>query len=268
MSGLRKGVGHLDVSGAVGLFLAIGVIVVGQLLEGGRVRSLLQPTAAVVVFGGTLAALLVTFPLQTLWRTAVAIRNAFLVPPPALRNMVAELTSLATRSKRKGLMSLEAVALESGDLFLGRALGLATDGVPPEAVRRAMEAESHIQEDSEEETAHVLESAAGYAPTLGILGAVLGLIHVMENLAAPSKLGSGIAVAFVATVYGVGAANLILMPLAAKIRLSVRMSALRREMIIESVVAMQQGVHPRTLEEQLEAYIRVHEHKPAHKKAA
>lgn len=263
-----KGIGHLDLSGAVGLLLALGVIVVGQLLEGGSVRSLLQPTAAVVVFGGTMAALLVTFPLQTIWRTAIAIRNTFRVPPPALRNLVAELTNLALRSKRKGLMSLEAVALESGDTFLSRALGLATDGMPPDAVRRAMEAESHLQEDSEEETAHVLESAAGYAPTLGILGAVLGLIHVMENLAAPSKLGSGIAVAFVATVYGVGSANLILMPLAAKIRLSVRVAALRREMIIESVVAMQQGVHPRTLEEQLEAYIRVHEHKPHHKKAA
>jgi len=252
----------------VGLFLGVAVVVAGQKLEGGEVRSLLQPTAAVVVFGGTFTALLVSFSLTTLKRTAIAIKDAFLVPPAGLRGLVAELTNLAMRSKRKGMMSLENFATETNDKFLGRALGLATDGMPPEMVRRAMEAESQLLEDTDDEAARVLESAAGYAPTLGILGAVLGLIHVMENLAAPSKLGAGIAVAFVATVYGVGSANLILMPLAAKIRHHVRLGAMRREMIIESIVGMQQGIHPRMLEEQLEAYLRVHEQKPAHRKAA
>lgn len=268
MSIKRKRAGRADISGLAGLFLGIAVVLVGQRLEGGEVRSLLQSTAAVVVFGGTLTALLVSFPLTTLSRTLLAIRDAFLVPPPALRGLVSELTDLANRAKRKGLMSLENFAIEAEDKFLGRALGLATDGMPPEMVRRAMEAESHLLEDTDEEAAHVLESAAGYAPTLGILGAVLGLIHVMENLAAPSKLGSGIAVAFVATVYGVGSANLILMPLAAKIRQRVRAGVMRREMIIESVIGMQQGIHPRMLEEQLQTYLRIHELPQAQRKAA
>ncbi len=248
--------------------MALGVVLVAQLLEGGRVRSLLQPTAAVVVFGGTAAALLVSYPLLTLRRTVLAVRDAFLVPPPAMRSLVAELTSLAMQSKRKGLMSLESVAAETGDRFLGRGLALATDGLAPEAVRRAMETEGQVQEDTEEEAAHVLESAAGYAPTLGILGAVLGLIHVMENLAAPSKLGAGIAVAFVATIYGVGSANLIFLPIAAKIRQTNRLAVLRREMIVEAVISMQQGVHPRQLEEQLEAYIRLGDEKLTARRAA
>jgi chemotaxis protein MotA len=252
----------------VGLLAAVGVIVLGQLLEGGSVRSLLQPTAASVVFGGTAAALLVSFPLRTLQRTALAIRDAFLQPAPALKPLILDLTNLATRSKRKGLMSLDTAVIDSNDRFLERAIAFATDGLPTEAVRRAMETESRVQEDADDEPAQVLEAAAGYAPTLGILGAVLGLIHVMENLAAPSKLGAGIAIAFVATVYGVGSANLIFLPLAAKVRHAARTAALRREMIVEAVASMQQGVHPRQLEEQLEAYVKVRDVTPVRRKAA
>ncbi len=258
MSGRNPMGGHVDVSGTAGILLALGVVVAGQLLEGGRVESLLQPTAAVVVFGGTMAALLVSYPAATLKRTVVAIWKAFVFEPPAVRALAEELTQLSIRSKRRGLMSLETVAAETSDRFLGRALSLATDGLPPEAVRRAMETDIRVTEDAEEEAARVLEAAAGYTPTLGILGAVLGLIHVMENLAAPSKLGAGIAVAFVATIYGVAAANLLLMPLAAKIRGTIRLSSVRREMILEAVVAMMQGIHPRQLEEQLEAYTQAH----------
>lgn len=250
---------RLDASGVAGLGLAVAAIVVAQRLEGGSLQSLVQPTAALVVFGGTAAALLVSFPLTTLSRTLAAVRDAFLTPPPAMRALVAELSGLALRSKKKGLMSLESTAMETGDRFLGRALALAIDGLPAESVRRTMETESHAQEEFDDEVAHVLESAAGYAPTLGILGAVLGLIHVMENLAAPSKLGAGIAVAFVATVYGVGSANLVFMPLAARVRNQTRLAALRRELIVEAVVSIQQGMHPRQLEEQLDAYVRLRE---------
>lgn len=256
MSGRLTGA-RFDVSGAAGVVMAVGVVVVGQVLEGGRIQSLVQPTAAVVVFGGTLAALLVSFPAALLKRTLVAVGRVFLFEPPAMRELAEELTQLAVRAKRRGLMSLETVASETSDKFLGRALSLATDGLPPEAVRRAMETDSRVTEDVDEDAARVLEAAAGYTPTLGILGAVLGLIHVMENLAAPSKLGAGIAVAFVATIYGVAAANLLLMPLASKIRGVARLEAVRREMILEAVVAMMQGIHPRQLEEQLEAYTQV-----------
>lgn len=250
---------RFDVSGVAGLGLAFAAIIAAQKIEGGSLQSLVQPTAAMVVFGGTAAALLVSFPLATLARTLTAVRDAFMTPPPAMRALVAELSGMALRSKKKGLMSLEGSVPESGDRFLGRALALAIDGLPYDAVRRTMETESHAQEEFDDEVAHVLESAAGYAPTLGILGAVLGLIHVMENLAAPSKLGAGIAVAFVATVYGVGSANLVFMPLAARVRHQTRLAALRRELIIEAIVSIQQGMHPRQLEEQLEAYVRLRE---------
>jgi len=258
---------RLDFSGLAGLGLALGAVVVAQKIEGGSLRSLVQPTAAMVVFGGTAAALLVSFPLATLTRTVKTVRDAFATPPPAMRALVAELSGMALRSKKKGLMSLDNIAVETGDRFLGRALALAIDGLPPEAVRRTMETESHAQEEFDDEVAHVLESAAGYAPTLGILGAVLGLIHVMENLAAPSRLGAGIAVAFVATVYGVGSANLVFMPLAARVRSQTRLAALRRELIVEAVVSIQQGMHPRQLEEQLEAYVRLREQQPVRRAA-
>lgn len=255
----RRPIGRFDVFSAAGALAAVGVVGAGQVLEGGRIQSLLQPTAAVVVFGGTAAALLVSFPIATLKRTGLAIWDSFLVAPPGMRVLAGELTALALRSKRKGMMSLETVASQTPDRFLGRALSMATDGLPPEAVRRAMETDSRVTEEIEEEAARVLEAAAGYTPTLGILGAVLGLIHVMENLAAPSKLGPGIAVAFVATIYGVAAANLLFLPLAAKIRHTARLAAIRREMTLEAVVAMMQGIHPRQLEEQLEAYTQVHD---------
>lgn len=268
MTPFRRNERRLDLSAAAGLVAAISVVVVGQVLEGGTVRSLLQPTAAAVVFGGTAAALFVSYPLMTLRRTVLAIRDAFLKPPPPMKPLILDLTNLATRSKRKGLMSLDTAVVDSSDHFLARAIAFATDGLPVESVRRAMENESRVQEDADDEPAQVLESAAGYAPTLGILGAVLGLIHVMENLAAPSKLGAGIAVAFVATVYGVGSANLLFLPLAAKVRHAARTSGLRREMIIEAISSMQQGVHPRQLEEQLDAYVKVRDLKPSARRAA
>lgn len=249
--------------------MAFLAVLVAQKIEGGQIRSLLQPTAAMVVFGGTLAALLVSYPLPTLRRTVRTVRDAFVTPPPAMRPLVAQLSDMALRSKKKGLMSLESTASETPDRFLGRALGLAIDGLPPDAVRHTMETESRAQEEFDDEVAHVLESAAGYAPTLGILGAVLGLIHVMENIAAPSKLGAGIAVAFVATVYGVGSANLVFMPLAGRVRHQTRLAAIHRELVIEGVVSMQQGIHPRQLEEQLEAYIRLREQqRPQTRRAA
>lgn len=268
MTSRRTAPRRFDVSGTLGLALAIAAVLVAQRLEGGQIRSLLQPTAAIIVFGGTLAALLVSFPTATLRRTISAVRATFLMPPPTVRTLVTELADLALQSKKRGLMSLENAAAATRDRFLGRALALAIDGVPPDVVRRTMDTESHALEEFDDEVAHVLESAAGYAPTLGILGAVIGLIHVMENIAAPSRLGAGIAVAFVATVYGVGSANLLFLPLAGRIRHHTRLAALRRDLTIEGIVSMQQGVHPRQLEEQLEVYIRLRDQPVQPRRAA
>ena len=163
------------------------------------------------------------------------------------------------RVRRKSLLALESEIGRTDDRFLARALTLVVDGMAPRDVRHALEIDSQAREDADEESVHVLETAAGYTPTLGILGAVLGLIHVMENLSAPAILGQGIAVAFVATVYGVGAANLVLLPLATKLRSLSRRSALTRELIIEGIGGLQQNMAPKVIEQHLHAFVNAHE---------
>lgn len=218
--------------------------------------TLLQPTAALVVFGGTAVALLVSFPLATLRRSAVAVRKVFAPAPLRARDLVARFAQYAVRSRRRGVMALEPEIAAGTDPFLARALALAVDGVPQAGLRQALEIDSRAREDADLECAGVLEAAAGYAPTLGILGAVLGLIQVMEHFDAPASIGSGIAVAFVATVYGVASANLLLLPLATRLRVRATDAALAREVIIEGTLSLQQGLHPRQVEAHLDGFVR------------
>ena len=218
--------------------------------------TLLQPTAALVVFGGTTVALLVSFPIATLRRTLIAMRGAFAPSPLRARTLVARFSQYAIRTRRRGVMVLESeIAVEKEPLF-ARALTLAVDGVAQTGLRQALEIDSRAREDADLECADVLEAAAGYAPTLGILGAVLGLIHVMEHFEAPAAIGSGIAVAFVATVYGVASANLVLLPLATRLRGRATDAALAREVVIEGVLTLQQGMHPRQVEAHLDGFVR------------
>ena len=245
-----------DMASVVGIPLTIAIVVGAQLLEGGSLWTLLQPTAALVVFGGTLAALLVSFPFDVIRATARAVRRSFDPVPEPDQQLVNRLAEYATRARRKGIGALESELEEVEDPFMALAIELATDGFRVQDVRRLLEIDSQTREEQDEQPADVLEAAAGYAPTLGILGAVLGLIHVMENLAAPGKLGAGIAVAFVATVYGVGSANLLFLPLATKVRARARAHALGREVIIEGMAAIQQNQHPRLVEQHLMAFLR------------
>lgn len=257
-----------DLASVIGLPLA-GVIVVGaQLLEGGSLRTLLQPTAALVVFGGTFAALLVSYPFATVRATVRAVWDAFEEAPEPDRKLVSRLSEYVVRARRQGVASLEREIEQLKDPFLALAIEMATDGFRPPEVRRLLETDSETRQQHDEEPADVLEAAAGYAPTLGILGAVLGLIHVMENLAAPGKLGAGIAVAFVATVYGVGSANLLFLPLATKVRSRAQAAALAREVVIEAVAAIQQNTHPRLVEQQLTAFLRSRRESTSKGKAA
>ncbi|MGC4086019.1 MAG: flagellar motor protein [Vicinamibacterales bacterium] len=245
-----------DIASVIGVPLTIAVVLGAQWLEGGALRTLLQPTAALVVFGGTLAALLVSYPVGVVRGTLRAAVRTFDVPAEPDEQLVQRLTEYASRARRKGVGALEVEIDIVKDRFLVRAIELVTDGFRGPEVRRLLETDSLTRELQDEEPADVLEAAAGYAPTLGILGAVLGLIHVMENLAAPGKLGAGIAVAFVATVYGVGSANLLLLPMATKIRSRARAEALRREVIIEAISAIQLNTHPRLVEQHLTAFLR------------
>jgi len=221
--------------------------------------TLLQPTAALIVFGGTGFALLVSFPIATLRRSLSAVWRAFSPTPLRARALVSRFAQYAARTRRRGVMALEPEIATETDPFLARALLLAVDGLPQESLRQALDIDSRAREEADLDCAEVLEAAAGYAPTLGILGAVLGLIHVMEHFAAPASIGSGIAVAFVATVYGVGAANLLLLPLATRLRGRARDAVLARDVIIEGTLTLQQGLHPRMVEARLDGFVRKRE---------
>ncbi|MCC7180186.1 MAG: MotA/TolQ/ExbB proton channel family protein [Acidobacteria bacterium] len=245
-----------DLAALAGVGLIVTVVGLAQMAEGGRLRALLQPTAALVVFGGSAAALLISFPLTQLRRAAAAVGRAFRSVSRTDQALVACFEQYAARMRRRGSAALESEIGPGTEPFLARALGLVVDGVDAHEIRRALTTFNRAAEEADEECAVVLETAAGYAPTLGILGAVLGLIRVMENLATPAAVGAGIAVAFVATVYGVGAANLVLLPLASRLRALARQAAVERALITEGAVVLRQALHPRVVEAHLSGFVR------------
>ncbi len=235
--------------------LLVAVIVFARSADGGRLGMLLQPSAAVIVFGGTLVAVLFSFPLTLLARTGRALRSAFGPQPESDVALLSRMGDYAQRVRQRGVLSLEHVVGKGDDPFLVRAVSLVVDGVPAADVRHTLKTFSQAREEADAECALVLEAAGGYAPTLGILGAVLGLIQAMEHLTSPASVGPGIAVAFVATVYGVGSANLVFLPLATRLRSLGRAAALSREVVIEGAVAIQQGVHPRLVDGHLQSLL-------------
>jgi chemotaxis protein MotA len=240
-----------DLTSIVGIPLALGMILAGQFLEGGHVQSLVQLTAALIVFGGTLGAVLVSFSPAEMRRAAASLRDVFTEPVESAEADIDKLLGYAVRARKQGIMTIEDELEKEPDRFLRKGLALAVDGTNPHVVRDMLTLESESLEEKEEVPSRVFESAGGYAPTVGILGAVLGLIHVMENLNDPTKLGSGIAVAFVATIYGVGAANLLLLPIATKLRQRARHAASRRMLVLEGILAIQEGLNIRLIEEKL-----------------
>jgi chemotaxis protein MotA len=244
---------RFDISSLIGLGVAILAIFLGQRLEGGHASSMLQPTAFLVVVGGTLGAVVAQFPVAVLRRTLADLRRIVEVVLPN-RGLLNLLIGLASKARRDGLVALDP-ELAKLDEFLRRGLEVAVDGGDPKAVRETMELALDHLEDEREQSIRVLEAAGGYAPTVGILGAVLGLIHVMENLSEPGHLGSGIAVAFVSTVYGVGFANLILLPLAGRLRARLKADVTRLELALEGAVAIAARESPRVLARRLSVYL-------------
>lgn len=252
-----------DVLSLAGLPLAVALVLVGHLLEEGHVGSLLQGAAAVIVFGGTLGAVLLSFPMRDVREAWRSLRYVFVddLEPPA--QLLDQMGALAVKARKAGILSLEDELDGIADPFLRRGLRLAVDGTNPTTLRHMLEAENDAHAEREEAPARVYESAGGYAPTVGILGAVLGLINVMENLTEPSKLGAGIAVAFVATVYGVGSANLVLLPIAAKLRARASRRARRRDLITEGVLAIQEGQNPRLIDQKMRGLLAAEDPPPA-----
>ncbi|MBI5809699.1 MAG: flagellar motor protein [Deltaproteobacteria bacterium] len=246
----------MDILTIVGLALGFAAIVGGQVLEGGSLNAIMQGTAAIIVFGGTIGAVLINYPMATFILALKNAKKAFFNPKDDPKKMIKEMSDLAAIARKDGLLALEAKVKSVKDPFFKKGLQLVVDGAEPKLTREILEIDMAYAEEYEMASTKVYESAGGYAPTIGILGAVLGLIHVMENLDDPSKLGSGIAVAFVATVYGVGSANLFWLPIAGKLKGKIREEAVIKEMIIEGLVALSEGENPRRVEEKLTGFLR------------
>jgi chemotaxis protein MotA len=244
----------MDKSSFAGIFIALGGIFLGLILEGGKFGQILQPTAALIVFGGTLGAVMLQFPIRVIIAAFLRLGHVFFDRSKDPKTLIAEIVLYANKARREGIVSLDTILDEVGDPFLKKSLMLAIDGTEPQEIRKLMELELDNQAEHEEHIPQVYESAGGFSPTVGIIGAVLGLIQVMQHLDDIGEVGRGIAVAFVATIYGVGAANLFFLPVAGKIKLRVRQEQIRREMILEGVISILEGMNPRMLETKLLAF--------------
>ena len=245
----------MDKISVLGLVLGIVAIVGGQVLEGGHVGSLSQPTALLIVLGGTMGAVMLQSPYATFIRGVKMVRWVWYPPVVDHQQLIKQVASWSQVSRREGLLALENVMNQLKDDFARKGLQLLVDGAEPERLREVLEVEINTYEQELRLSARIWEAAGGYSPTIGILGAVLGLIHVMENLSEPSKLGAGIAVAFVATIYGVGLANLVFLPMANKLKAHIARLVVRREMIVDGLVGIANGDNPRITESRLQGYI-------------
>jgi chemotaxis protein MotA len=244
-----------DAASIIGIVLALGGIIGGLMIEGGRLKDVEQFTAALIVLGGTTGAVMISLPFRTLWGGARRLKQVFFDSRVDFNAGIDEVIVFATKARRNGLVSLEQEAFAIEDPFLRKALSLAVDGTDLQEVRRMMELEIGLEEQHTEAEAKVFELAGGYAPTVGIIGAVMGLIQVMKNLANIDEVGHGIAVSFVATVYGVGIANLFLLPAANKIKARMRAETHRKEMILEGVAGIVEGLNPKLIRFKLDSYL-------------
>lgn len=245
----------MDFGSLIGLVLGIGGIVVGQVLEGGSLTSLLQPTAFVIVFVGTLGASILQSGFKTFWRGFKLVKKVFFPEEDDYPMLITNVGRWGLIAWRDGALALENQINQVPHPFARKALRHVVDNIEPEKLRSLLETEIQVYEDDLKLPIKVWESAGGYSPTIGILGAVMGLIHVMENLSDPSQLGSGIAVAFVATIYGVGLANLVYLPIANRLKAWLAHEVAKREMLIEAFVSISHGEHPRLITERMSIFL-------------
>ncbi len=264
----KKEAGKPDVATLTGLALALGGILGGLILEGGTLGEVMQPTAAMIVFGGTIGAVLVATPLRVVAGAVRQLLSVFFEKEQDPAGVIEEIIGYATKARKNGIVSLEQDAEAIQDPFLRKALNLAVDGTDLQEIRKMMELEIALEEQHAEAQAKVFEQAGGYAPTIGIIGAVMGLIQVMKHLANIDEVGKGIAVAFVATIYGVGSANIFFIPAANKIRARAHAAVQIRELMLEGVAGIVEGLNPKLIRSKLEGYSHQGASKPAKPKEA
>ena len=246
---------RIDWGTLAGLFVAFGGIAAGLMIEGGSLYEIVQPTAALIVFGGTFGATLVAQPLPIVWGACRQLLVVFTAPRYPLEAAIEQIIDLAMQARRHGIVSLDKKMQDISDPFLHKAMALAVDGTDPKDLRGIMENEIDQDMARREAEAQVFESAGGFAPTIGIIGAVLGLIQVMKHLDDISAVGKGIAVAFVATIYGVGIANLVLLPGAKKIVARARQVETVKCVMLEGAISLAEGLNPRLIRSRLEAFV-------------
>ena len=256
MADTKKSMGtRPDLATIGGLVLALGGIIGGLILEGGHIGQILQGTAAMIVFGGTLGAVMVTTPLGVLKGATKRLMAVFFEKSQSPEQTIEEIIGYATKARKNGIVSLEADADSAADPFLRKALNLAVDGTDLQELRKMMELDITQEEQRAEAEAKVFAAAGGYAPTIGIIGAVLGLIQVMQKLADIEEVGRGIGVAFVATVYGVGSANIFFLPAGDKIRARMATEVQMKELMLEGVIGIVEGLNPKLIRIKLGAYL-------------
>ncbi|MBB6146549.1 chemotaxis protein MotA [Silvibacterium bohemicum] len=253
----------MDTGSILGLALALAGILFGLVIEGGHLGQILQPTAAMIVLGGTTGAVMLQFPLGTVATAFLRLFKLFFYRAPTGETELQELVSFANKARRSGIVSLDQELSTVQDPFLHQALMLAVDGTEPSELRKIMELKLQNQTEMEEKIPAVFEAAGGFSPTIGIIGAVLGLIQVMQHLDHIEEVGRGIAVAFVATIYGVGAANVLLLPAAGKLRLRLRREMALKEMTLEGVISILEGMNPHMIEIKLGSYLSPTQAKPS-----
>ena len=239
----------------LGLLVAVGGILGGQFLEGGSINVLLQLAAFLIVLGGTLGAVMVQHPLNIFVTGIKMARWVFVTPQIDKQQLVYRMTAWGNAARKDGILALEGQIKTAGDPFVQKGLQLLVDGNSAEKIRAVLDIDLNTYETLRWQSARVWEAAAGYAPTIGILGAVLGLVHVMQSLGEPAKLGAGIAVAFIATIYGVGFANLVFLPIAGKLKILIAKEVTLREMVIDGLCMIANAENPHFIENKLKGYI-------------
>jgi chemotaxis protein MotA len=245
----------MDILSFVGLALAFCAIIIGAVLKGAGVKALLSAAAFMIVVVGTVAAICLQTPMSVMKHALRILPWVFRPPAFERAGLLKKIVEWSNTARKQGLLGLEAAIEKEPDEFVRKGLQLVVDGSEPEAIRSILEVDLHVREQADTRAAKVFEGMGIYSPTLGIIGAVLGLMAVMQNLADPSKLGHGIAAAFVATIYGIGLANLFFLPAASKLKVAIQGQAEAREMVIEGMISIAQGENPRAIESKLQGYL-------------
>lgn len=247
----------MDVFALLGIVIAFGAVIGGNFLEGGHMASLVNAPATVIVIGGTFGAVILQTPWPRLQRAARMLSWVVVPPKVEMHDGISKLKGWSKTARREGILGLENILEREADTFARKGLEMLVDGGEPHTIRHVLETDLASRSDRDQAAASVFKALGGYAPTIGIIGAVMGLIHVMGNLADPAQLGNGIATAFVATIYGIGLANLVFLPIADRLRATLGRLEDYRVMMIEGILAIAEGENPRTIELRLQSFLEV-----------